>query len=206
MLWNRPSDAWLGMREFTAKPRDASFERLEREGAILPVQVEGIASPLYIRSEDEDMLSGCEKPFAGAKQVRFLAPLDCLMWDRKLIQALFDFSYKWEIYNPEHQRRFSYYVLPVVYGQRFAGRVEPICDRKGKALIMRRFWAEKGFRNTPAFRAAMEAQAERLREFHGLDGIVWEAGFWENKPKEVCFGKGAGPRGEGGGGVAEDQA
>lgn len=203
MLWNRPSDAWLGMTEFTAKPRDVAFERLEGEGAILPVQVEGIAHPLYIRREDEALLLSCEKPFTGAKQVRFLAPLDCLMWDRKLIQAMFGFSYKWEIYNPEHQRRFSYYVLPVVYGQRFAGRVEPICDRKGKALIMRRFWVEKGFRDTPAFRAAMEAEAERLREFHGLDEVRWEEGFWHNEPKEVSFGKGNGAReerDEGGGG------
>lgn len=190
MLWNRASDAWLGMTGFTGKARDAVFERLEREGAILPVQVEGIPYPLYLRSEDKAALLSCAQPFSGKKQVRFLAPLDCLMWDRKLIQALFDFSYKWEIYNPEHQRRFSYYVLPVLYGQRLAGRVEPICDRKGKALVMKRFWAEKGFRDTPAFRAGLEAEARRLADFHGLPALLWEEGFWHNEPREVSFGKG----------------
>lgn len=192
MLWNRASDAWLGITEFTGKARSAVFARLEEEGAIMPVEVEGMGTPLYIRSRDEELLLSCSKPHSGTKHVRFLAPLDCLMWDRKLIQALFGFSYKWEIYNPEHQRRFSYYVLPVIYGQRFAGRVEPICDRKAKALIMRRFWAEKGFRDTPAFRAAMGAEAERLKEFHGLDEVRWEEGFWHNEPKDVSFGKGTG--------------
>ncbi|MEA5015214.1 MAG: crosslink repair DNA glycosylase YcaQ family protein [Candidatus Limiplasma sp.] len=189
MLWNRASDAWLGISGFTSRAREAAFARLQREESISPVQVEGIPVPLYLRREDEALLASCAKPFSGKKQVRFLAPLDCLMWDRKLIQALFGFSYKWEIYNPESQRRFSYYVLPVLYGQRFAGRVEPLCDRKGKTLIMKRFWAEKGFPLTDAFRAALEEQARRLAGFHKLPLIRWEEGFWHNEPKEVSFRK-----------------
>ncbi len=189
LLWNRASDAWLGMSGFTGQSRETAFGRLQREGAILPVQVEGLPAPLYLRREDQALLAACQKPFAGKKRVRFLAPLDCLMWDRKLIQALFDFSYKWEIYNPEAQRRFSYYVLPVLYGQRFAGRVEPLCDRKGKTLVMKRFWAEKGFPVTDAFRAALETEARRLADFHGLPLIRWEEGFWYNQPREIAAPK-----------------
>lgn len=189
MLWNRASDAWLGIGGFTSQAREAAFARLQREGAIIPMQVEGLPVPLYLRQEDEALLASCQKPYTGKKQARFLAPLDCLMWDRKLIQALFGFTYKWEIYNPAAQRRFSYYVLPVLYGQRFAGRIEPLCDRKAGTLIMRRFWAEEGFPITGPFREAVGEQARRLADFHGLPLVHWEEGFWYNRPKDLSPGK-----------------
>ncbi len=193
LLWNRPSDAWLCIPAFAGAARNTAFSALEKKGAIVTVQVDDPDAsgrplpPLYLRAEDQALLQACAKPFTGKKQAHFIAPLDCLMWDRKLIDALFGFAYKWEIYNPEAQRRYSYYVLPVVYGQRFAGRVEPIADRKAGVLVMKRFWPEKGFPVTAAFQAAMEAAAQKLAAFHGLPTVQWQDGFWHNEPKEVFF-------------------
>ena len=56
---------------------------------------------------------------------------------RTLINELFDFDYKWEIYTPENQREYSYYVLPILYGDRFIGRIEVVSDRKTKSLIVK---------------------------------------------------------------------
>ncbi len=190
LLWNRPSDAWLCIPEFTKPARDKAFARLEAEGAILPVQVEGFPIPFFIRSEDEPLLRSCQAPYKGKKKARFIAPLDCLLWDRKLVEALFSFSYKWEIYNPESKRRYSYYVLPVLYGNRFAGRVEPLCDRKKNTLVMKRFWAEPDFRLTPAFQAALEDTARQLADFHGLENLRFEDGFWHNTPRPDPFARG----------------
>ncbi|MBO5500751.1 MAG: YcaQ family DNA glycosylase, partial [Clostridia bacterium] len=124
-LWNRPSDAWLGVDGMKSPQRQEIFQSLEEEGRILPVQVEGVPATLYIRSEEAEALAAAAEPFTGKKQVRMLAPLDCLMWDRRLIEALFGCSYTWEIYTPAAKRKYSYYVLPLLYGERFAGRIEP---------------------------------------------------------------------------------
>ena len=70
----------------------------------------------------ESVISGQEEPKA---RLEFLAPLDPMLWDRKLIEAIWNYQYSWEIYTPAVKRKYGYYVLPVVYGDRFIGRIEP---------------------------------------------------------------------------------
>lgn len=175
-LWNRPSDAWLGVDGMKSPQRQEIFHSLEAQGDILPVQVEGIPATLYIRAGELEDWKAAATPFTGQKRVRMLAPLDCLMWDRRLIEAIFGFAYTWEIYTPAAKRKYSYYVLPVLYGERFAGRIEPVADRKRKVLTVRNFWPEKGFRQTEAFRKELEKELERLAAFHGLSKVEWVEG------------------------------
>ena len=66
--------------------------------------------------------------------VAFLAPLDPLAWDRDLLLRLWAFDYRWEVYVPAAKRRWGYYVLPLLYGDRFVGRIEPRIDRKTGTL------------------------------------------------------------------------
>ncbi|MBQ8150738.1 MAG: YcaQ family DNA glycosylase [Clostridia bacterium] len=171
-LWNRASDAWLGVDGMKSAERQQIFDSLLEVGEIIPVEAEGLPT-LYIKAEEAGTLEAAAD-LNGGRSVRLLAPLDCLMWDRKLIEALFGFAYKWEIYTPAEKRKFSYYVLPVLYGERFAGRIEPVADRKGKRLIIRNFWPEKGFRQTAAFRKALESELRLLADFHRLKDIIWE--------------------------------
>jgi uncharacterized protein YcaQ len=96
-----------------------------------------------------------------------------MLWDRKLIAVLFDFHYKWEIYTPEEQRRYGYYVLPVLMGERFVGRIEPVCDRKNQVLFVRRFWPEEGVKVNDRFLWALEDAVQNLCRFHGLNRVVW---------------------------------
>ena len=74
----------------------------------------------------------------------FIGPLDNLIWDRDLIRWLFDFDYTWEVYKPAAQRKYGHYVLPVLYGDRFIARVEPIFDRKARVLTVVNWWWEVG--------------------------------------------------------------
>ncbi len=172
-LWNRPSDAWLGVDGMKSAERRQIFTGLEQEGSIVPVEVEGLKEPLYIKAGEQTALTAAARPFTGQKQARLLPPLDCLMWDRKLIKALFDFDYKWEIYTPAQKRKYSYYVLPLLYGETFAGRIEPVLDRKGRRLEIRNLWLEEGFRDSAAFRKAVEAELQLLAAFHGVTEIRW---------------------------------
>ena len=173
MLWNAPSDAWLGVNGLNAQLRQAAFDLLMQREQVFPVQVRGVTRPLYLLSQDRALLKECETPFSMEKKVRLLPPLDAMLWDRRLIAALFDFSYKWEVYTPQQERRYGYYVLPVLYGERFAGRVEPVTDREGGVLEIRAFWPEPGVRLTDRFLWEMEDALRQLARFLALKGLKW---------------------------------
>ena len=169
LLWNRRSDAWLGI-DMTPEQREAAFRRLEKERTITAVQVEGLRFPIFMMSEDipllESVLSGQVPPVA---RLEFLAPLDPMLWDRNLIEALWDYRYSWEIYTPVAKRKYGYYVLPMLCGDRFVGRIEPKADKKTKALTVRNVWFEPGVRQTKKLSALIDKAVQRLAKFNGCE-------------------------------------
>lgn len=171
LLWNRASDAWLCIDGFKTKERNQCFEQLSNEGRILWISVEGIPWDLAMRAEDLDMMEYILSNPRLKKRCEFIAPLDCLMWDRKLISSLFDFDYKWEIYTPREQRRFGYYVLPIIYGNRFIGRLEAVCCRPEKKLEIRHIWLEDGIKLTKTMEAMLGESLDRLARWNGMDGF-----------------------------------
>lgn len=167
MLWNRRSDAWLGI-DMSAEDRDAAFRRLEEAGTITAVQVEGIRFPLWLLSADLPMLASVLAGEADlSPRLEFLAPLDPMLWDRKLIEALWDFQYSWEIYTPAVKRKYGYYVLPMLCGDRFIGRIEPKADRKAKTLTVGGVWFEPGVRRTKKMAGQIDRAALRLAKLNG---------------------------------------
>ena len=171
LLWNRRSDAWLGL-QMSNDQRIQAFEALEKAGSVTPVQVEGIRCPLYLRSEDlpllEDILAGAadEKP-----RLEFLAPLDPMLWDRKLLEALWDYAYSWEIYTPAEKRKYGYYVLPMLHGDRFVGRIEAAAERKTGTLAVRNVWFEDGVRRTKKLAQAVDGAVARLARLNKCEKI-----------------------------------
>ncbi|MDR0928202.1 MAG: winged helix DNA-binding domain-containing protein [Oscillospiraceae bacterium] len=166
LLWNRPSDAWLGIGGMQRAGRDAAFEALLSEGRILPVQVEGFTEPLYAPADAVTLLEEAASGTTYAPRAELIAALDCLLWDRKLIRQLFDFSYSWEIYTPKEARRYGYYVLPLLIGERFAGRVEALPDAKAGVLRVKGIWWEG--RPAPA---ALAKCMQRFANFHGCEAV-----------------------------------
>jgi uncharacterized protein YcaQ len=167
MLWNRPSDAWLGIGMDRGQ-REGAFDRLEKSGRVTAVRVEGIRFPLYLLSGDLPLLERVihmqEEPKA---RLEFLAPLDPMMWDRKLIEAVWGYRYSWEIYTPVVKRKYGYYVLPVLWGDRLIGRIEPKADRKAKVLTVQNVWLEPGVRRTKKLSAQIDRAVQRLARFNG---------------------------------------
>ena len=167
LLWNRRSDAWLGI-SMAAEERDAAFARLEKAGRITPVRVEGLRFPLYVLNTDLPLLESVRSGQADCKaRLEFLAPLDPMLWDRKLIEALFGFQYSWEIYTPASKRKYGYYVLPVLYGDRLVGRIEPKTDRKANSLTVQNIWFEPGVRQTKTLSGMIDKAVCRLARFNG---------------------------------------
>lgn len=180
LLWNRPSDARLNIWGMKAKERTRAFEELQEEGAILPIQAEGIGPDLYCNAKDrpvlERVLSQEEENVSGKEAFKprceFLAPLDCFLWDRNLIRELFGFDYKWEIYTPAAQRKYGFYVLPVLYGERFVGRMEASADRKAGVLTVKNIWYEPDVRQTKKLSEAIQRSIRCFAKFNECGTVV----------------------------------
>jgi uncharacterized protein len=151
-------------------------QRLVEDGELLPVAVEGLKGTRYIVAAEEPILEATVDSASLTPGVSFLGPLDPLIWDRKgLLRGLFEFEYLWEVYVPEAKRRWGYYVLPMLFGDRFVGRIEPRFDRKAKTLAIIGLWFEPGFEpmETPAFIGAFREAIEAYRSFIRAETVTW---------------------------------
>jgi uncharacterized protein YcaQ len=134
-----------------APERKARLEELVQQGELQPVEVDGVLfhAPPDVLKKLEDA------PLEPA--VRFLAPLDQLMWDRKAVAHLFGFDYIWEVYKPEKDRRWGYYVLPVMYGDQFIARLDARLE--GSTWHVKGWWWEEGVMPDGAVLTALEQAA-----------------------------------------------
>jgi hypothetical protein len=123
------------------------LRRCVEQGKLISVGIEGLPNQTFFLQEGD--LPTLEKVSRGRQpkaKAAFISPLDNLMWDRKTIGKLFEFDYVWEVYKPIVQRKYGYYVLPVVYGDQFVARVDPKLDRKTGILRIENWWWEEGVR------------------------------------------------------------
>ena len=160
---------------------------LVEAGLLTPVRVEGVKALHYVPTEDRERLQDAMQAVESTAEsapglasglepgVTLLAPLDPFVWDRGLLRELFSFDYIWEVYVPAAKRRWGYYVLPLLYGDRLVGRIEPRFDRKARSLTITGLWWEDGFnpRSAAGFVPAMRAALTDYMSFVGADRFEW---------------------------------
>ncbi len=167
LMWDKNSPAFLGIG-LNAEKRGRALNKLEADGLVLPVRVEGIKTKFYCRAEDGELLKRVINGQADLKpRMEFIAPLDPLMWDKALIEALWGFKYSWEIYTPADKRRYGHYTLPILRGEAFTGRIDASADRKRNVLRVNGLWWEPGVRETKKLRAELESMLRRFSRFNG---------------------------------------
>lgn len=150
------SDAWLGYYIYEKTIREAAIRRLLEKDLIAEVRVEGVKGHFLLPQEE---LSALDETKPITINLRFLAPLDNLLWDRKLIEEVFDFYYRWEVYVPKVKRQWGYYVLPILHGSQLIGRIEPVRKKEG-GLEIRQIWWEDGVQ------VPTDLLEQELRSFH----------------------------------------
>ncbi|MET3544777.1 uncharacterized protein YcaQ [Paenibacillus favisporus] len=171
LLWNRASDAWLNIWGLKAVQRNEVFRQLLDEARIVAIAVEQLKDTLYCRAEDLPLIEAVLQNPEPKFRCELIAPLDNLIWDRKLISELFGFDYTWEIYTPAIKRKFGYYVLPLLYGESLIGRAEVIAERKTGTLVVKNIWYENGIQPTKQLRTAMNHCFQHFALFNGCGTI-----------------------------------
>ena len=173
LIWDKSSTAFLGI-DMKADLRKEVLSDLSENKKICSLMVEGIKVPFYYLSEDEDLLQEILDGQADLKpRMSFIAPLDPLLWDKALILALWDFRYSWEIYTPAAKRKYGYYTLPILYGDRFVGRIEAVPDRREGILQVKGLWWEPGIRQTKVLNSALERALRSFAKFNDCKTILF---------------------------------
>ena len=167
----------------TPEEAKAWCARALAEGRVIEVAVEGADGSLR-RAFARPGLLDEPVPEPGAR-LRILSPFDPALRDRKRAERLFGFHYRIEIFVPEAQRRYGYYVFPVLEGARLIGRLDIKAEGRGKSgvdpssgtLALRAFWPEPGVSMGKGRLARLEAELERVARFAGCDRIIPAAGW-----------------------------
>lgn len=160
-LWNKPGGAWQGHFLSDNKLRSFALQKLIEKNRIDEIHIEGIKEPFYISKNFQEYMNAQ----ASDSYVRFIAPLDNILWDRKMVEMLFDFKYRWEVYTPVDKRKFGYYVLPVLYNGQFVARFEAESVRQAGGFVIKNWWWEPKMEPDDNMIEIIAQEMERFAKF-----------------------------------------
>ncbi len=168
---------FAGQIERKVNPEEAAdrISTLESHGIIQRINLrEDGREPRFLLSTDLPLL---ESLLAGRipdewqpletttnEEVTILAPLEIVSARGRAVK-LFDFDYVWEVYKPAHQRRWGYYTLPILYGDRLVARFDSKLERSTAILQIKGFWLEEGQKLDRRFQTALKAGIKRFMTF-----------------------------------------
>ena len=150
---------------FRMSPREARprIAELVEEGRLVAARVEGWREPAYLAA------AAPAPRLLSASAL--LSPFDPVIWHRPRAQRLFGFDYRLEIYTPAPRRRWGYYVLPFLLGERIVARVDLKADRAAGRLLVPAAYRERHADPGPVA-AALAAELRTMADWLGLGAIV----------------------------------
>ena len=163
----------------------ATIKQLVADEMIIPVDITD--GPVekgerYIHSDDVERLEEIESG-EWQPRVSLLSPFDNLFCDRARTKLLFDFDYTIEIYTPPSKRKYGYYVLPILHGDKFIGRLDPLMDQKNGKLIIKAVYAESNAPKDKDTSREIRDSVILLSEFLGAREVVYSRKvpkFWKS--------------------------
>jgi uncharacterized protein YcaQ len=145
---------FAGNIDRTVTPIEAQrwLDRMIRSKEFSIVNVQGRKEPSYLLAEDIELLARLEagqipdqwRPIDTTtdEEVLFLAPLEIVSARGRAKKLFDDYEYIWEVYKPAHQRRWGYYTLPILYGDRLVARIDPRHDKASNTLVINGLWLD----------------------------------------------------------------
>jgi uncharacterized protein YcaQ len=141
-----------------------AVERLVADGLLERVHVEDGGAPVLVTA-------GAELDLPQPTAAVLLSPFDNLLWDRPFARRVLGFDHLIEVYKQPHERRYGYYVLPFLRGDRIVGRADLKSERGTGELLVRAFHLEEGVRASRALDDALDRALDRLRRTIGLERV-----------------------------------
>jgi uncharacterized protein YcaQ len=142
-----------------ARGPECRVEPVDVGAAGVPAVVEGVKGEWRV---DPSLL---DQPFSG--RAALLSPFDRLIYDRKRMVELFGFDYQLEMYKPAAKRRWGYFALPILYGDRLVGKLDATADRKAGVLRVDAIHQDMAFNKTMT--AAVDREIKELARWLELD-------------------------------------
>lgn len=161
--------AWLH-DYFRLKPRftRAELDAAVAAGTLLPVDVEGWDAPGYVHPDHAALLHRAEKGKLTATHTALLSPFDPVVWDRARALDFFGFDYRLECYTPAPQRRYGYFVLPILCRGELIGRLDAKAHRVDGVLEVKSLYSES---TTPWSAEQLQDVAQALWRFARWQGL-----------------------------------
>lgn len=149
----------------------------EGESALCSLQEEGIVVPVRVGKCPDDYWTfpHClEQPLRLPRKKRlfFLSPFDNLLIQRNRMREFFGFDYQLECYLPQAKRQYGYFSLPMLWGERFVGRVDMKAERQSKTLILKNFVLEGKVPPWEALAAPLQQALLQFMAFNGCEKFV----------------------------------
>jgi uncharacterized protein YcaQ len=177
--FQRSADGYYRGAPFSRKQK--IIDALLADGELIELQVEGWKYPQFALGSDLGLLNDLAagripkawKPLETdtAEEAVFLAPLDPVS-ARGRAKELFGFDYVWEVYKKLEQRKYGYYVLPVLWGERLVARFDGKLDRTTGTFVILGLWLEdKALGKDEAFAEALARGFVRFKVFLGAGKI-----------------------------------
>jgi len=148
-----------------------TLHALQAAGLIEKIRVEDDKADWFIHTADVPLLDRIEADEIVFERTTLLSPFDNLICDRARTAKLFNFDFRVEIYTPAHKRKFGYYVLPILHGDRLIGRIDPKLDREHGRLHIHAVHAEKDVPLDRKTARSIRAAIEDLATFLGATEI-----------------------------------
>lgn len=182
---------WGGILKVKSRKRRKILQDLVEEGEVHALAIAGIPRHVFfILDQDLPLLEAIPEHVKECSGAAFIAPLDNLIWNRKLVRLVFGFDYAWEVYKPKVKREYGYYVLPVLAGDRLVARVEPVLEKKSGRLKVRGWWWEEGIPHLGQMENAIKICIREFMAYIGAEGVGvdrrLEGGMLEQWIEELC--------------------
>lgn len=164
--------------DYFRQPRSESatmLAHLAAEGALLPAQIEGLATPAYIHPANRQLAEAAAAGTLHSTVTTLLSPFDPVVWDRARALELFDFDYRIECYTPAAKRRYGYFTLPILRRGALIGRLDPKAHRQEGRFEVKALHLEPGVALTAGLVGDLAGALRRCAAWHSTPQVVIRA-------------------------------
>ena len=156
------------------------LQLLEKRGNLFSFQLEGSKERFYAPLAD---FEEWENPGVPADDyVRFLAPLDPLLWNRRVFRWVYGREYSWEVYKKPRDRKYGYYCLPIMFNDQYVGLLDPFFRKKDGVLEVRNLHILDATISRGRFLSALRAETNRFCDYLGAERTeVKNAPHWTTR-------------------------